>query len=144
MDGQNGRRIAERRRAAIGLADARPDALVVVLGSNDAYDRTPEQVRRDVADFLEVVAQIPCVRWVTVQEDFYVGDLGGASGRARTVNAVLHHEAVRRPNLGLADFGSVIDVNPTWHYGDLLHLDGNGDRALAGVIARSIDDCPRR
>jgi hypothetical protein len=141
FDGENGRRIAERQPAATALASADPDAMVIVLGANDLNDRTADEIERDIASMLDSVADVPCVRWVTVQQDFYLDGMEEAEGRARVVNLTLFREAEKRPEVDVADFAPIIGAQPTWHRMDLLHLDDRGDRALAQVVAESLETC---
>ena len=126
---------------AVEMAADGPDAMVVVLGANDAspevFSRT--EMERDVARLLDSIDSVPCIRWVTVQEDFYVDGFEEGEVGTLTLNVSLYREASRRPSLEVVDFAPIINEQPDWHVMDLLHLDERGSRSMAELIAVSLD-----
>lgn len=144
LDGRNGRTIAHQFGTAVAMAARDPDVLVVMLGANDAGpDFTREAMERDVRALLDGVSEVPCIKWVTVQEDFYLPGTEGWGQGTLTLNVTLFREAALRPNLEVIDFAPIINDQSEWHQLDLLHLDNRGNQALADTISESLECTPQ-
>ncbi len=140
LDGRPGHLIGQQFDTAVAMAAQDPDVLVVILGANDAGpDFTREAMEHDVTMFLDAVAAVRCIKWVTVQEDFYLPGTSAGSHGTLTLNVTLFREAAQRPNLEVIDFAPTINDQPEWHAMDILHLDGRGSQALADSIGQSIE-----
>ena len=82
-----------------------------------------------------------CVRWVTVQEDFFGGWFTSLTPGTLMLNVTLYREAAKRANLEVVDFAPIINDKRDWHEIDLLHLNERGSRAMAELVRDSLN-CP--
>lgn len=132
----SGIRLGPQREAISDAVAARPDVLVIELGTNDVPVFEPEFLD-DIDDVLDETDALACVRWVTV----YVPD------RERAVSAVNEHlaeAAAEHDNLELVDWFTLVDDDPSLLSGDRLHPDQEGQRLLAQAVAASIASCTPR
>ncbi|MEA3055205.1 MAG: GDSL-like Lipase/Acylhydrolase family, partial [Actinomycetota bacterium] len=116
-----------------------PDAVVVVLGTNDARDAPSAgddltAIRR-VAVRLDAV---PCVRWVTVNDS---SPFPSMNAQARTINAELRRLAGGRHRFGIIPWADDLAAHPSWLMADGVHNSEEGRIELVRRLATAFREC---
>jgi hypothetical protein len=115
-------------------------ALVVAVGYNDATTGTGGLTTAVDVILAEARAQgVPYVVWLTYRE------AGASAGKYRADNAVLRTKAAADPMLVIADWAARSARLPTsWFSADGIHLGADAAKAMAGLIADTLDLLPQR
>lgn len=129
----SGIRLGPQRRAISAAVAARPDVLVIELGTNDVPVFEPSFLE-EIDEVLDETDDLPCVRWVTV----YVPR---AEESVRAVNEHLEDAVDDHDNLRLVDWFTLVDDDPSLLSPDGLHPNEAGQRVLAEAVAASAASC---
>jgi hypothetical protein len=111
----------ERRRNEIG------EAVVIHLGNNYIEGERGSYASQ-IDEVMGLLWFVPRVVWVTVSEV--------NPGRPE-INVAIREAATRWPNMRVAEWAPIIAANPQWSP-DGLHLDLDGRRALAALVAETV------
>jgi hypothetical protein len=115
-----------------------PEAVVVVLGTNDALDGRISDDELEAQDQLaRSLGDTPCVRWVEVVETSPSETVNEA---ARVVNRRLVENAGRY-GFELVAWAEQVAVHPEWVREDGIHFTPAGQLALAETIATALGPC---
>jgi lysophospholipase L1-like esterase len=141
IDAESGVTTSQAMPALGKAAVASVDANVVELGTNDSHrlasgDLDGPTAAANIAAALDLFGS-RCIIWVNVDADpSRPGGPGGA-----IFNAALAAEAVRRPNLHVADMNAILASSPGLLAGDQVHFTAAGSTALGQLIAREVARC---
>jgi hypothetical protein len=121
----------------------RPDIVIVELGSGDANDwHSLARMRQDIHWVLELVRNVPCVRWLSLKtrgvNPFYQGYVR----RADDFNRILGRQAALYPNVRVAPYRQWSAANPTAFKADGLHHDLDGKPRFARFLRDVALRCP--
>lgn len=123
------------------LAGAR--LVVFHVGTNDLLYRKPSDLYRPFARMLkEVPADVPVVTSAVLPVDERVVHRYG-NAEIRAVNRVMAQACAARPGCTFADAGVAVTdaaggLDPRYHTGDGLHLNGAGNRAWRAALAPAL------
>jgi lysophospholipase L1-like esterase len=118
-----------------------PGVLYVVAGINNAPNSGESSyLLRKVRLGMDATKGAACVVWATYPERLS-GSYAYLSSRVATLNSHIRAEARSRSNVVVADFAPVVAANPSLMAGDGLHLDPDGYRRLASVMAEAQNQC---
>lgn len=129
----SGIRLRGQRKEITKAVAARPDVLVIELGTNDAPMGEPKFLD-EIDAVLTETSTLPCVRWVTV----YAPKL---EDEVKAINDHLREAAETHPNLELVDWFQMVQDDPDLLSEDGLHPNDAGQRALAKAVATATATC---
>lgn len=133
-----GLKTAEGHFGLTTLLSGDPDALLVVLGTNDALDGAfTTDEREALADLAGRVAKAPCTRWLDVPTSTPSEVFNAA---ARDYNAALLRQALEH-GFQVVQWSFELAGHPEWFRPDGIHLSDAGQEALAAALATSLDTC---
>jgi hypothetical protein len=120
-----------------------PDVAVVELGSGDAHQRHgDERMRRDIRRVLDLLRDVPCVRWFSLKIAGVNGFYQGYVDRADDFNRVLAREIADYPNARVAPYRQWANAHPEAFKADGLHHTARGKTMFAHFIEDVVDNCP--
>lgn len=143
INGKPGADLASMRGYIGTAGDARPDAIVIALGTNDVgqlisgartWDLEMAHIRDAMSDAL---SQSPCVVWVNINDTAAYYQLGTWGPH---INSVIRAEANNR-GVHLADWNLLYKANPSFIASDGLHLTWEGQIAYAELIRATSTQC---
>ncbi|MCB0961326.1 MAG: hypothetical protein KDB04_17600, partial [Acidimicrobiales bacterium] len=104
------------------------DVVVILLGHNDGG--SPGAFQPAARRILDQLRDVRLVSWLTIHEvrPYYPG-----------VNQYIASLRADYPNLVVGDWNAVAAANPGALAGDGLHLNGEGARLMAGVVADQVE-----
>jgi lysophospholipase L1-like esterase len=142
ISGDTTRRVVSRLdNYPVALTGAR--LVVFHVGTNDLAYREPADLYRPFARMLkEVPAKVPVVMSAVLPVDERVMDRYG-NADVRAVNRVMAQACAARPGCTFADAGVAVTdaaggLDPRYHTGDGLHLNGAGNRAWRAALAPAL------
>jgi lysophospholipase L1-like esterase len=116
------------------------DALIISVGTNDALNGATSKELADIDTVAEMVADVPCVRWIAVAETSTNESYNEA---ARRINAELFSLAARYPEtLAIARWDLEIAAHPEWLSEDGTHHTPAGTDAYAQLMSSELRRCP--
>ena len=121
------------------LRAVNPVAAVVVLGTNDA--RRASDPDYDLAGIRRVarsLGDIPCVRWVTVNEHSRFPDMNKG---AAVINEELRTQAKARPNFAVIPWDTEVVAHPDYLLDDGLHHTEKGQAVFVQWLADALRAC---
>jgi hypothetical protein len=113
-----------------------PPIIHVSSGSGDDPSRAG-RFRRAVRRVMRVAGPQRCVVWANVWR------LKLSEPTFNVINLVLAQEALTHPNLRVVDWHAMIAAHHDWLV-DLIHVNGEGNRARAAAVAREVRACRRQ
>lgn len=116
-----------------------PEAVVVVLGTNDARDGPTSG--NDLAAVRRVARRlgaVPCVRWATVNDHSRFPDMNEG---ARVINEELDRQAAARPGFQVIPWAAELAQHPEWLSEDGLHNSPEGQAAFTERLATALRGC---
>lgn len=120
------------------LLDAEPDALVVVLGTNDALDGAfTDDERAALGELAASAAEAPCTRWLDVPTSTPSPAVNAA---AREYNRALLLESIEH-GFQVVQWSFELGGHPEWFREDGVHLSEAGQAALASALAVALETC---
>ncbi|GEM_PF-5233617 len=128
VDAEPGRTIAQGRRAIANAVAARPDAVVIALGTND-WASPIDELAEHLDEIGQIISDAPCVVWIDTQE-FRPG-LERVNSEVRRVAELSRDTHVAR--------WSILAGPPEFHLADGYHLSEDGRLLFAGLIETAID-----
>lgn len=141
-DSVDGSTIAEHRTAVARLlrSAARPEVLVIELGTNDAEHHGPRRFDRDLRAMLDLVSpRVAEVRWYD-QKDTPTGYYRGIDRHAAMFNRILRAVASRYPNVSVFPYADWARSAPPGSFlADRLHLTARGARAFGRITRAAVD-----
>ena len=125
VDAQESRSTSQGADHVRFLAASGMDAIVVMLGANDAGD--PQTYRNRVKEVVAAADGVPRLYWMTIPEtrDYYPA-----------ANQIVAEELAARPGGAVLDWNSVLADGLT--SGDGMHLKPQGATAMAGFVALNL------
>lgn len=139
ISGDTARRVISRLdNYPVALAGAR--LVVFHVGTNDLLYRKPSELNQPFARMLaDVPAGIPVVMSAALPIDERVTDRYG-NADVRAANRVMAHACAARPGCTFVDGGAAVadrsgGLDPRYHTGDGVHLNGTGNRAWRAALA---------
>ena len=125
VDAQESRSTSQGADHVRFLAASGMDAIVVMLGANDAGD--PQTYRNRVKEVVAAADGVPRIYWMTIPEtrDYYPA-----------ANQIVAEELAARPGGAVLDWNSVLADGLT--SGDGMHLKPQGATAMAGFVALNL------
>jgi hypothetical protein len=109
------------------------------LGTVDDPTRLP-QFRRSIRRSMRVAGPRRCVVWLNIYRPSKLGEPGWTR-----LNGVLAEEELRRDNLVVMDWFSIVVQHPEWlSKVDATHVDERGYRRRAEAVADGARECRRR
>ena len=125
VDAQESRSTSQGADHVRFLAASGMDAIVVMLGANDAGD--PQTYRNRVKEVVAAADGVPRIYWMTIPEtrDYYPA-----------ANQIVAEELAARPGGEVLDWNSVLADGLT--SGDGMHLKPQGATAMAGFVALNL------
>ena len=139
ISGDTARRVVSRLdNYSAALAGAR--LVVFHVGTNDLQYRRPSDLYRPFARMLtEVPANVPVVMSAVLPVDERVMDRYG-NAEIRAVNRVMAQACAARPGCTFANAAVAVTdaaggLDPRYHVGDGVHLNGAGNRAWRAALA---------
>ena len=125
VDAQESRSTSQGADHVRFLAASGMDAIVVMLGANDAGD--PQTYRNRVKEVVAAADGVPRLYWMTIPEtrDYYPA-----------ANQIVAEELAARPGGEVLDWNSVLADGLT--SGDGMHLKPQGATAMAGFVALNL------
>ena len=116
---------------------AQPQIAVIELGTNNCGPvRECPFLGPYIDQLMHSMPTAEAVLWLNTQTDVYPEFLPTNSWAA--VNAQLEEAAARWPKLWLVDMSGHFSGHPEWHDPDAVHLNAEGNRQLAALIAESL------
>jgi lysophospholipase L1-like esterase len=113
------------------VADARPDVVVVELGTNNCVAECPH-IDAVVDQLMRRIPRTTPVIWLNVQaQPTY-------PAHPESVNDALAAARARWSNLTLADLSARFRNHPEWHIPDGLHLSAAGSEELGHFVAEAL------
>lgn len=114
------------------VGDARPDVVVVELGTNNCTAACPN-LAAVIDRLLRAVPRTTPVYWLNVQNQ------PSYPAHPESVNDALATAQSRWPNLTLVDMSARFRNHPEWHLPDGLHFTPAGSDQLAKLITQSLE-----
>ena len=141
LDAWAGRTTGTQMAAIRAAATRDNDATVIELGTNDALavgrgELSPAQAEADIVEALDLFPD-RCLVWVIPDHDPERRGVGAGS----SIDAILTAEAVRRPNLHVADMAAVLAQHPEYLVDDRVHFTPDGYEALAQLVVTTLEAC---
>jgi lysophospholipase L1-like esterase len=142
--GDVGYTVAHQMDLLRAVGEARPEAVVIALGTNDAFavtDRrqTLSTTRADIDAALDAVADVPCVVWVDVTSH---GPAATWRADTQRINAMIESAVAARPGASVAHWDALSVDRWEWFTADAVHHTAEGADAFADLIAASVMACP--
>jgi lysophospholipase L1-like esterase len=133
-DGEPGATVGERLGVIRRAAGRGPEGMVIELGTNDVTwdDHVPETLGDELAAALDLMADVPCVRWVEVRE---------LNDATRTYNRMLRDAVARHPNASVVPWAALAAESDDWHDDDGVHHTDAGVEAFASMLTDAVRDC---
>jgi lysophospholipase L1-like esterase len=142
ISGDTARRVVSRLdNYPAALAGAR--LVVFHVGTNDLKYRKPAELYRPFARMLrEVPAHVPVVMSAALPVDERVEHYYG-NADVRAVNRVMAQACAARPGCAFADAAAAVTdaaggLDPRYHTGDGVHLNGAGNRTWRAALAPAL------
>jgi lysophospholipase L1-like esterase len=133
VDAQNGRPLAQAMPQLRRAAAARPDCVVVALGTNDVHlHRTRQQMTADIAQAERILADVDCLLWTTVKVE------GTLLQDDWPRYAQLWNELVRQRRGTVVDWNAAAASHPGWFLGDGVHQNAEGRIGYADLLADAV------
>ena len=114
------------------VANAKPDVVVVELGTNDCIFKHCQDLAGTIDDLMRNIGSDKLVFWLNVQRGPSHPEFSGE------VNDAINAAADRWPNIVVVDLSSKFDGHPEWHIADGLHFNAQGQYQLALLIAEAL------
>ena len=114
------------------VANAKPDVVVVELGTNDCIFKHCRDLAGSIDALMRNIGSVDLVLWLNVQRAPSHPEFSGE------VNAAINAAADRWSNLSVVDLASTFDGHPEWHIPDGLHFNPQGQYQLALLIADAL------
>jgi lysophospholipase L1-like esterase len=124
-----GVKIGQSQAEITALAQNRPWAWIIELGTNDAGARDSVWPEQFLAEW-SLVSPAPCVIYVTVSPR--------AGQVAQMIDASMQKLAEAHPNVHLLDWGTIEYRNPAWLYSDGIHPTPAGQADLAALETQEL------
>jgi lysophospholipase L1-like esterase len=120
------------------LLERRPNALVVVLGTNDIRDGnvSPEELAA-IEDLADRIDEVPCVRWAEVSTSGTSASVNEAGVRWNRELAA----AASAHGFGLVPWAAAVAVHPEWLVPDGIHHTPEGQAQFARMLLESLNEC---
>ena len=144
--GRGGYRIEEMEPYAIETATAKPEQVIINLGTNDVLDNWPVDksvtaLNRMIKDF----SGTNCLHLVTINESLFNENVPGLSGRAALFNLQLRSIATSQ-GIDVIDWAAAVKADAELHPGDpitsdTVHPTERGHKVLAELYKKSLDAC---
>jgi lysophospholipase L1-like esterase len=134
-------RTANDMQYALASVDlAHTDALVISVGTNDALHGATSKEVAEIDAVAEMVAEVPCVRWMALMETSPNQTYNEA---ARRINAELFSLAARYADtLAIARWDLELAAHPEWLSEDGTHHTPAGSKAYAELMSNALRGCP--
>lgn len=128
-----GIRLGGQSEAITEAVVARPDVLVIELGTNDLPVYEPAFLD-EIDQVLDETNTLACVRWVTVYST-------KQKAATAAVNDHLHEALAAHSNLQLVDWFLLVTDDPSLLSDDGLHPSDDGHAVLAQAVAAATSTC---
>lgn len=146
IDGRPGYHAADQLQAAQNAARFPFRQAVVNLGTNDVT--TSEQDLNETIAALEQIAEVlagvPCVHFVTINESIEHG-ASDAGARAQRVNAAIRNLAATRPNVRVIEWDRILREEERERGArlttDSVHPNEDGNEILVDAYGDALDAC---
>ncbi len=120
-----------------------PEVVIVELGAGDAQDRHGDtRMRQDVIRVLDLLDEIPCVRWLNLKIEGVNGFYQGYVARAPSFNRILARRIQDHPNARVAAYRQWAIDHPSSFLADGLHHNAQGKLRYADYVRSVADSCP--
>jgi len=119
------------------VAENQPSVAVIELGTNNCGPTDCKYLGPYIDQVMFALSTTDAVLWLNVQEDVQPKLL--TTNAWDYVNFELESAAARWPNMFLVDMDGRIGGHPEWHDPDGVHLNAEGNRQLAALIAEALE-----